>query len=94
MMHLEMDKKIVGGKYVKVELDVENGAIKNALISGDFFAFPIEEFEKFLNALKGIKFNVEEIENIFEQYAKKIVFSGIGVNDLKEIFLLLLKEMA
>lgn len=88
-----MDKKIVGGKYVKVELDVENGVIKNALISGDFFAFPLEEFEKFLNTLKGIKFNVEEIENIFEQYEKKIVFSGIGINDLKEIFLLLLKEI-
>lgn len=82
----------MGGKYVKIELDVENNAIKNAIISGDFFAFPIEEFEKFLNTLKGIKFTVEEIENILEEYEKKIVFSGIGIDDLKGIFLQLLKR--
>ncbi len=92
MVHLEMDKKVIGGKYVKIEVDVENDVIKNAIISGDFFAFPIEEFEKFLNALKGIKFTVEEIESILEEYGKKIVFSGIGVDDLKEIFLQLLKK--
>lgn len=91
-MHFELDRKIVGGKYVKVELDVKNGTISNALISGDFFAFPIEEFEKFIDALKGIKFTDEEIEKIFREYSEKIVFSGISIADLRAIFLQLLKK--
>ncbi|MCX8189021.1 MAG: hypothetical protein N3F64_04865 [Nitrososphaeria archaeon] len=92
MRHLEMSKKIVGGKYVKIELDLDNDIIKKVLISGDFFAYPIEEFENFLNTLREIKFTVKEVETVFKEYEEKIVFSGIGINDLKEMFFQLFKE--
>ena len=91
-MRLELDKKVLGGKYVKVEVELENGIVDDIIISGDFFAFPIEEFENFLNNIRGIKFNREQIDNIFKKFADKIIFSGITFDDLREIFIQLLNK--
>lgn len=91
-MHLELDKKVLGGKYVKVEVELENGIVVDAIISGDFFAFPIEEFENFLNNLRGTKFSREQVDNIFKKFIDKIIFSGITFDDLREIFTQLLNK--
>lgn len=91
-MHLELDKKVLGGKYVKVEVEIENGIVDDIIISGDFFAFPIEEFENFLNNIRGIKFSQEQIDDIFKKFTDKIIFSGITFDDLREMFAQLLSK--
>jgi len=91
-VHIELDKKVLGGKYVKVEVELENGIIDNVIISGDFFAFPIEEFENFLTSLRGIKFSREQINSVFKKFSDKITFSGIAFDDLLEIFTQLLNK--
>jgi len=92
MVRLQVDKKVVGGKYAKVELEVEDDTIVDVIISGDFFAFPIEEFERFLEDLKGKKFDVEQVERTFREHGNKIVFSGISLEDLRELFLQLINK--
>ena len=53
-------KKVVGGKTVKIELIVDDNTIKEVIISGDFFAFPIEKFEEL----------EEKIIRLYEGYAE------------------------
>jgi len=82
----EILKRIDKGKTVKVELEIEEGYIKNTMISGDFFAYPIEEFENLQNAFKNKKATKGNMHRILEEYSKKITLSGITFSDLEDIF--------
>lgn len=45
--------KIPGGKLVVVDLDVEDGVLRNTRVAGDFFLEPDEAFETLSSALDG-----------------------------------------
>jgi lipoate-protein ligase A len=48
------DFKIVGGKLLRVEVEVESGTVLAASIRGDFFAHPEEAFEAAEAELPGL----------------------------------------
>lgn len=39
------DHKVPGGKLLRVEVEIESGLVRRALVRGDFFAHPEEAFE-------------------------------------------------
>ena len=44
-MIARLDRKVSGGKLLRVEVEVESGIVLAAKVRGDFFAHPEEAFE-------------------------------------------------
>lgn len=53
-MIVRRDRKVPGGKLLRVELEAESGLVLRALVRGDFFAHPEEAFEAAEAALSGL----------------------------------------
>jgi len=84
-------KKVVGGKTVKIELIVDDNTIKEVIISGDFFAFPIEKFEELERNLKGKEAKIAEIKKVLDNFKQDLTLVGISWSDLEQLFESLLK---
>jgi lipoate-protein ligase A len=54
--------KTPGGKLVRVDVEVENGTLRDVVVSGDFFLYPEEAFEGITRALQGIPSDWSEAE--------------------------------
>ena len=52
--------KIPGGKLVVVDLDIENGTLRNVELSGDFFLEPEEALGWMTAALEGMPVSSDE----------------------------------
>jgi lipoate-protein ligase A len=48
------DFKVPGGKLLRVEVEVESGVVLKAVVRGDFFAHPEEDFERAETELSGL----------------------------------------
>jgi len=79
-------KKVTGGKTVKIELITDNETIKEVIISGDFFAFPIEKFEELERSLKGVKARIDEVKMVLDNFKQDLTLVGISWADLEELF--------
>ena len=53
-MIVNKDYKVPGGKLLRVQVEVESGVVRNALVRGDFFAHPEEAFEAAEGLLAGL----------------------------------------
>lgn len=56
------DYKVPGGKLVRVDLAVANGALTDVVVSGDFFLYPDEALEQITGALQGLPADASEAE--------------------------------
>lgn len=54
--------KTPGGKLVRVDLEVTDGRVSDAVVSGDFFLYPDEALEQITGALHGIPVDLGEAE--------------------------------
>lgn len=54
--------KTPGGKLVVVDLDVDDGNLKNVMVSGDFFLYPDSAFPALTQALEGLSVDLSESE--------------------------------
>ncbi len=54
--------KTPGGKLVAVDLDVEDGDLRNVTVSGDFFLYPEEALSAITGALEGLPVELSESE--------------------------------
>src|SRR4051794_2126883 len=54
--------KTPGGKLVRVEIEVEDGMLRDAVVSGDFFLYPEEALAEITGALQGIPADLSEAE--------------------------------
>jgi len=79
-------KKVTGGKTVKIELTTDNETIKEVIISGDFFAFPIEKFEELERSLEGVKARIDEVKMVLNNFKQDLTLVGISWTDLEELF--------
>lgn len=52
-MIAKLDRKVPGGKLLRIELEAEGGRLLRARVRGDFFAHPEELFEEAEGALIG-----------------------------------------
>ncbi|MFB6145433.1 MAG: lipoate--protein ligase family protein [Candidatus Nanohaloarchaea archaeon] len=74
--------KVLNGKLVKAEVEVEDDELKDVDIRGDFFIEPPEALEEMEKALEGLPENVEKediIEKIDQLEGKMIGFSAEDV---------------
>ena len=53
-MIARLDRKIAGGKMLRVEVEVDSGVVLRAVVRGDFFAHPEESFEAAEAELSGL----------------------------------------
>jgi len=75
---------------IKVELKVDKGIVKDAIISGDFFAYPSEMIEEIETKILGHK--IDEILEIVERYRNRVKLVGVKFDDLKELLELLIRK--
>ncbi len=54
--------KTPGGKLVAVDLEVEDGNLRNVTVSGDFFLYPEEALSTITGALEGLPVELSESE--------------------------------
>ena len=52
--------KTPGGKLIAVEFDVEDGALRNVVVTGDFFLYPEEALDSLAGALEGMPASMSE----------------------------------
>ena len=76
-------KRVEGGKTLKIDLEIESGIIKDIIISGDFFAYPMEAVEELENMLKGV--NVSDAIDIINCFRDRIVFIGLTIDDIIDL---------
>lgn len=86
----ESVRKVKGRKMIKIEAEFDEGRIVNVIISGDFFAFPIDIVERIENSLKGRKAERREIENVIKELSSEGVLVGVSFNDILEMLLQML----
>ena len=76
-------KKIKGGKTVKLDVVIDDGKIRDIVISGDFFVYPQEALEELENKLKGCSLN--EAKSILKEYAGRVTVLGFTLDDVAEL---------
>jgi lipoate---protein ligase len=54
------DYKMPGGKLIRVDFDVIDGALQDVMVSGDFFLYPDESLEAITAALVGLQAEMDE----------------------------------
>lgn len=54
--------KMPGGKLVRVDLEVADGLLRDAVVSGDFFLYPDDALEQITGALQGIPADLSQSE--------------------------------
>lgn len=59
--------KTPGGKLVIVDFDLDDGRLKNVVVSGDFFLYPDEEISVLSNALEGVDADLDD-----ESFAERV----------------------
>jgi len=63
--------KTPGGKLVVVDFDVEDGRLRNVMVTGDFFLYPEETLDRINAALEGMPADAGA-EVMLEQLASAI----------------------
>ncbi|QLH74052.1 MAG: hypothetical protein HPY73_00350 [Methanomassiliicoccales archaeon] len=87
-MDRSREKKVPGGKLVRVRTERKDGKIVSVRIEGDFFVHPEEGLEKMERSLVGLR--TEDVETMravlnrtVEDYG--IILIGFTVDDLTEL---------
>lgn len=81
-------KKFENGKFVKVEVFMEDDYLKDVMISGDFFLVPEHVLEEMENNLKNLKISSkEEIENLLNEIMERnnAELMGCSIKDLANL---------
>ena len=59
-MPIRGEHKTPGGKLIAVEFDVVDGALRNVVVTGDFFLYPEEALPLLAAALEGAPASMDE----------------------------------
>jgi hypothetical protein len=89
--NVSVEKKVQGGKYLKVTLDITNNVITGCSITGDFFVFPetfIEQVEKsIINKKAEAELIREELLVFIETKGNEVEFVGVEFEDIEQMVL-------
>ncbi|NVM05109.1 MAG: hypothetical protein HWN67_22500 [Candidatus Helarchaeota archaeon] len=83
------------GGLIRVTLEIENGIIKDVLISGDFWLFPTPKLSDLEKELVGVKIHKEELNELLNSFFERnqIQSPGTTVEDFVKT-ILMVKENA
>ncbi|MCS7108840.1 MAG: lipoate protein ligase C-terminal domain-containing protein [Sulfolobales archaeon] len=76
-------RRAVGGKTIKVDLEVTNGVIKNIIISGDFFLFPEDYIHLIESRLRGLK--IHEVPNVMLEFKDSVEVVGASIEEFIDV---------
>lgn len=78
-------RKIKGGKLLTVKVTEENGIIKKAMISGDFFVHPEESIDEIEDCLRGV--HLCRVREALRELTNKKRISTVGfvLDDIADI---------
>ncbi|MEM2025282.1 MAG: hypothetical protein QXW94_03225 [Desulfurococcaceae archaeon] len=80
------ERKRVGGKLIKICLKLDNCNVVGTILTGDFFAEPIEKFEEVSRVLVGSKVSLDGllkyVIGLIEE--NNIELCGLTLNDIGE----------
>lgn len=83
------EKKIHGGKYFKITVDLKGERIRSILITGDFFVTPEHFIESLEEHINGREAQPEEIELAMYDFKKSfgtvVDFSGVSFDDIVQL---------
>ena len=80
---LSASRKVIGGKMVKVEVELVGRRVRRVTISGDFFAYPAEVIEEMEREMTGA--DVGELPSVVDRYRGRVELVGITLEDLREL---------
>ncbi len=85
----ENKRKVEGGKFARIGIEITDNSISSVKITGDFFLHPENVLEKIEDALKGTKlpFNAVEAEKKIVEVleAEKAKLVGVSAKDIAEM---------
>ncbi|MCD6513141.1 MAG: hypothetical protein J7K61_06035 [Thermoplasmata archaeon] len=84
---LKGEIKIKGGKLLRCTIEVCDGKIKKARITGDFFMHPEEEIEKFEGLLENAEYEEEELKNKIEGFFENVTVIGASPSDFIKLLM-------
>ena len=84
-----IEKKIPGGKYIKISINIVDGMISGVSISGDFFVYPEHYIEDLENKLVGLSADPSEVKAKLadhnDNFDEPVDFIGLEYNDISQI---------
>ncbi|OYT61873.1 MAG: hypothetical protein B6U69_02750 [Thermofilum sp. ex4484_15] len=81
-----------GGKYLKIELEVVSGIIRDLKVSGDFFAYPPYLLDNLERGAKGMRADPSEVDKLLSRYIGRLELVGISIEDLRGLIVNSLRE--
>ena len=80
--------KVPGGKLLSVEFKVENGKLRDVVISGDFFMVPEEEVFRLERMLEGVDAERGVVSGIIRDFfsSGRVSVLGFSPEDLISLF--------
>jgi hypothetical protein len=83
------EKKIPGGKYIKIKIQISDGAISGVTISGDFFVYPEHYIEDLEQALIGLSTDttsvLAKLDEHRNNFPEPVDLIGIGHEDISSL---------
>ncbi|MFP3040440.1 hypothetical protein LQZ19_01345 [Treponema primitia] len=86
-LRIEATGKPKGCKLIRISADLEDGVIQSISIRGDFFASPVEGFDRAEQRLRFVP--TGELGSRFEQYLQEegVEVQGINGDGLEQVLL-------
>jgi lipoate-protein ligase A len=85
---ISADYKVVGGKLLRVRLQVEHNIIQSIRITGDFFMHPEPAIEQLERQLIGIQCNAQALSAILQQFFERdIEIVGASAEDFVTVIM-------
>ncbi len=84
---LRGEKKVLGGKLLRVTMGVSDGTISYIKVTGDFFLHPEESIKDLESGLIGEKMEKESLQKKMSQILKDSVTVGFSPTDLTNLII-------
>ena len=84
-----IEKKIPGGKYIKISISISDGIIDDLAITGDFFIYPeefIDSLETIIIGEISVPYDISlKMKDYYDNYDGPVEFIGISFDDIMNL---------
>ena len=82
---LKNSLKIKGGKFIKINYEINNNIISKIKYTGDFFLYPEESLIDLERLLTGKKFEYDVLKPIINNFFNDKMLIGVSASDFLEL---------
>ncbi len=84
---LKGELKVKGGKLLRCSIEIENGKIKRARITGDFFMHPEEKIDDFEKMLEGVEYDADALNKKINKFFEEVSIIGAEPSDFVKLIM-------